>query len=242
MFSSAVLTSVLASVALVSAQGTVILVSGDLGGNTTSLSFSAGQTAMDTAVTMFDAKDIKTDGLGKTMDGKPIVRDFKAILKDYGATLPQVSDGGPVMGLWRADNAAGGGPLRAILDTTCTGHFSNGTELPVITQIPGEVGTIQAVGVDGRPQTFPFAFTVSRNVRCEGNDEGIAPNCMIKVANGNGYGAIFAIQQRLTGKNGELPPAVLPSYDYAGPAPYNPNPNAHMAAAAAAPQTCNAPA
>lgn len=64
-----------------------------------------------------------------------------------GPTLPQLTPGGNLSGIFHVVTADGAGPIQAVLDTTATGQFSDGLPLTVVQQIPGVGGNF--VGDDG---------------------------------------------------------------------------------------------
>lgn len=104
------------------------------------------QTELDT--TVFGKKNIMTDGLGKTTGGGKVqAADIEQAMALSGDTLPQVSStGGSISGTFHVVTTDGAGPLRAVLDSTGTGAFSQGTELEVTQQVPGNGGNIRPDG------------------------------------------------------------------------------------------------
>lgn len=89
-----------------------------------------------------------TNGLGRTQAGGAVhVADLKRAMALSGGVLPQVSStGGVISGTFHVVTTDGAGPLRAILDPTATGAFSEGTELQVLQQVPGNEGTMRRNG------------------------------------------------------------------------------------------------
>lgn len=89
-----------------------------------------------------------TDGLGRTTgSGRVRVADINAANQLSGGTLPQVTSvGGRISGIFHVVTTDGAGPLRAVLDPTGTGSFSNGIELTVIKNVPGNNGNIRPNG------------------------------------------------------------------------------------------------
>lgn len=102
-------------------------------------------TELDTTVYGGNANKPLADGLGKTAGGGAVkVADIGGAMAQSGATMPQVSgDGtGTLSGTWRvvtsdgtANNAAG--DLFAVMDTTGTGAYSQGTQLVATTDLVG---------------------------------------------------------------------------------------------------------
>lgn len=87
-----------------------------------------------------------TDGLGKTNGGgENTVQSLSDAMAQSGSTLPQVSStGGQISGTFHIVTTDGAGPIEAVLDTTGTGAFSQGTKLETVTQVPGDGGKIKA--------------------------------------------------------------------------------------------------
>jgi len=93
---------------LVSAHGKLIVATGDAGGNGTSLGITGGivpgtgsnkVTEVDT--TVFGKTKIATDGLGRTTGGgKNKAADLSSAMAQSGTTLPQVSEGGSIDGVF----------------------------------------------------------------------------------------------------------------------------------------------
>jgi hypothetical protein len=101
-------------------------------------------TEVDT--TVFKSTNIQTDGLGKTQGGgQNNVNDLTAAMAQSGSTLPQISStGGTLSGTFHIVTTDGAGPIKAVLDPTGTGAFSNGVMLDTVTQVPGNNGNIKA--------------------------------------------------------------------------------------------------
>jgi len=154
MYAKSILVLALSAAGLVSAHGNVQVVTGNAGGNGTALGIKGASvprfgknaaTESDTTVFGGKANQPKTDGLGKTTSsGKLQVADLAATMASSGNTLPQVSsDGsGTITGTWRtvtsdgtANNAQG--ELFAVLDTTGTGKYSQGTQLVATSSMVG---------------------------------------------------------------------------------------------------------
>lgn len=227
MFRKAILIA-LSATPIVFAHGKVSVVTGNAGGNGTALGIQGGivpgtgdndVTEVDT--TVFGKKNIKTNGLGETTgQGENTVEMLEAAIAQSGDTLPQVSTtGGVLSGTFHIVTADGAGPLRAVVDTTGTGKFKKGTELSVITQVPGNDGNIQpdadveekrslwtrgleAVGLKKRSaaninKDFPMAFSFPDGLQCTGEISGIENVCLVKIANANDagpFGGVVAIQ------------------------------------------------
>ena len=147
-----------------------------------------------------------------------------------GDTLPQVSPGGSLSGVFHIVTTDGAGPISAVVDTTATGKFSEGKLLETTTQVPGNKGNIKApkknktardllegalesVGLVKRAaknvnQDFPVAFTVPAGTTCTGTINGIQNVCLAKIANANKagpFGGVVAFQ--MVGGNATAPPA-----------------------------------
>ncbi|KAF6795404.1 cas1 appressorium specific protein [Colletotrichum sojae] len=216
----------LAAAPLVAAHGKPVMAQGNLGGNGTSLPDQGGvvpltgpnkKTEVDT--TVFQRKNIMTDGLGRTTGGGKVkVEDLESANALSGGTLPQVSSvGGSLTGVYHVVTTDGAGPLRAVLDPTATGAFSQGVELTVTQQVPGNNGNIKANGqVPGKKNNardileraifkraanvnkdFPMAFSVPDGTSCTGTVGNLQNVCLVKIANNNGagpFGGVMAIQ------------------------------------------------
>lgn len=131
-----------------------------------------------------------------------------------GSTLPQVSNA--INGTWLAVTSDGCGPVKAVVDPTGTGQFSNGTLLTTTTDVPGSNGNcpksitrksvmrdlLERSGVISKRATnvnvnFPMAFSVPAGTTCSGTVSGQANTCLVKIANNNGagpFGSTIAIQ------------------------------------------------
>ncbi|WYZ44815.1 hypothetical protein EsH8_VIII_000131 [Colletotrichum jinshuiense] len=242
MFSKVMILALAAS-PLVAAHGKVAMVTGDLGGNGTALAIQGGvvpgpgpnrKTELDT--TVFGKKNIMTDGLGKTTGGGKVqAADIEQAMALSGDTLPQVSStGGSISGTFHVVTTDGAGPLRAVLDPTGTGAFSQGTELEVTQQVPGNGGNIRPDGsVRGGKRSlwerastivkrasnvnmdFPMAFSVPAGTTCTGTMGGQSNVCLVKIANSNGagpFGGVVPIQIAPAGAAaGAATPATTPA-------------------------------
>ncbi|KAK0716935.1 hypothetical protein B0T26DRAFT_648343 [Lasiosphaeria miniovina] len=212
----------LAVVPFVSAHGKVAVVTGDAGGNGTALGIKGGivpgpgpnsKTEVDT--TVFGSTKIKTNGLGRTTgSGKNKVAMLSAAMAQSGSTLPQVSDGGSISGVFHIVTTDGAGPIQAVLDPTGTGAFSKGVLLDTVTQIAGKNGNIAApkqrslwaralvsAGIMKRAanvnEDFPMKFSVPAGTTCNGTIAGQSNVCLVKIANSNKagpFGGVVAIQ------------------------------------------------
>ncbi|KAI1855441.1 hypothetical protein JX265_007724 [Neoarthrinium moseri] len=211
----------LAASPLVAAHGKVAVVTGDAGGNGTALGIMGAvvpgpgpnkKTEVDT--TVFGKTNIQTDGLGKTnAGGKNQVADLAATMAQSGSTLPQVSDGGSISGVFHIVTTDGAGPIQAVLDPTGTGAFANGTMLTTTTQVPGTNGNIKASKNNRSLWTramdsimkraanvnedHNMAFSVPAGTTCSGTMAGQSNVCLVKIANSNKagpFGGVVAIQ------------------------------------------------
>ncbi|KAK9780811.1 hypothetical protein AB5N19_07286 [Seiridium cardinale] len=211
----------LAAAPLVFAHGKVAVVAGDAGGNGTALGIMGAvvpgpgpnkKTELDT--TVFGKTDIQTDGLGKTnAGGQNKAADLSAAMAQSGSTLPQVSaSGGSISGTFHVVTTDGAGPIKAVLDPTGTGSFSNGVMLDATTQVPGTNGNIKPSNKRGLwtramdsimkraanvNEDFPMAFSVPAGTTCTGSMAGQSNVCLVKIANSNKagpFGGVIAIQ------------------------------------------------
>ncbi|KAK2034722.1 hypothetical protein LX32DRAFT_678808 [Colletotrichum zoysiae] len=220
----------LAAAPLVAAHGKIAVVQGDLGGNGTALAIQGGvvpgpgpnkKTELDT--TVFGAKNIMTDGLGKTTGGGKVkVADIAQAMALSGDTLPQVSStGGSISGTYHCVTTDGAGPINAVLDPTGTGAFSQGVMLKVVQQVPGKGGNIRPDGsVPGGKRSlweramsviykrasnvnmdFPMKFEVPAGTTCSGTMGGQSNVCLVKIANSNKAGPF----------GGTVPIQIVPS-------------------------------
>ncbi|RKU46451.1 hypothetical protein DL546_007215 [Coniochaeta pulveracea] len=212
----------LAASPLVAAHGKVAVVTGDAGGNGTALAIKGAvvpgpgpnsKTEVDT--TVFGKTNILSDGLGRTTgSGKNTVSMLKQAMALSGSTLPQVSaSGGSISGTFHIVTTDGAGPIQAVIDTTGTGKFSNGTLLDTVTQVPGKNGNIKApkrslfvramesASIYKRAsnvnEDFPMKFSVPAGTTCSGTMNGLNNVCLVKIANSNRagpFGGVVAIQ------------------------------------------------
>ncbi|OHF02949.1 hypothetical protein CORC01_01707 [Colletotrichum orchidophilum] len=230
----------LAAAPFVAAHGKVASVVGDLGGNGTALAIQGGvvpgpgpnrKTELDT--TVFKSKNIMTDGMGKTTGGGKVqAADITQAMALSGDTLPQVSStGGNITGVFHVVTTDGAGPLRAVLDTTGTGQFAQGTELQVLQQVPGKGGNIRPNGqvpggrrslweramsvIEKRASNvnmdFPMAFAVPAGTACTGSMGGQENVCLVKIANSNGAGPFGGVVPIQIAANGAATPAATPA-------------------------------
>lgn len=131
-----------------------------------------------------------------------------------GDTLPQVNSA--IEGTWLAVTSDGCGPVKAVLDPTASGSFSNGTVLDTTTDVPGTKGNcpssitkksivrslLERSGVISKRATnvnvnFPMAFSVPAGTTCSGTVAGQSNVCLVKIANNNGngpFGSSVAVQ------------------------------------------------
>jgi len=234
----------LAASPLVAAHGKVAVITGDKGGNTTALAIKGAivpgpgpnsKTEVDT--TVFKNTNIKTDGLGRTTgSGKNKVEMLSKAMALSGDTLPQVSPGGSLSGVFHIVTTDGAGPISAVVDTTGTGKFSQGTLLKTTTQVPGNngnikapkknardllVGALESVGLVKRAaknvnQDFPVAFTVPEGTTCTGTIAGVQNVCLAKIANANKagpFGGVVAFQ--IAGGNTTATPPAKRAVEFA---------------------------
>ncbi|TLD28168.1 hypothetical protein PspLS_03987 [Pyricularia sp. CBS 133598] len=252
MFSKALLLALAAS-PLVAAHGKVAVVTGDQGGNGTALGILGGVvpgpgpnrlTEKDT--TVFSKKqagtNVMSDGLGKTKgNGQNKAAMLSMAMAQSGQTLPQVSaNGGTLSGTWHTVTTDGAGPVKAVLDPTGTGKFSEGMMLEVKTQVPGKNGNIkppkkgkrsflgeiwersldalEARGLVKRASNVntdePMAFAVPAGVKCTGEMAGQKNVCLVKIANENKagpFGGVIAMQIAGTGNAAAGDAAAVPA-------------------------------
>ncbi|KAI9640225.1 hypothetical protein NHQ30_011463 [Ciborinia camelliae] len=213
--------AIAAIVPFVAAHGKIAAIVGDQGGNTTGLGIQgasvpgAGRnkvTEVDT--TVFNSKNAATDGLGKTSAGPNTMADMKNVMAMSGEMLPQVSDGGDLMGTIHIVTTDGAGPYTAIVDPTGTGAFSQGTQAKVTTQVPGNRGNIAApkqrslmmrslvgMGIVKRAsnvnEDYPIKVSMPPGMACTGTVGGQSNVCLVKLANPSGagpFGGVAAFQ------------------------------------------------
>ncbi|EPE05949.1 gas1-like protein [Ophiostoma piceae UAMH 11346] len=219
----------LAASPLVAAHGKVAVIQGDAGGNTTGLGIQGGvvpgagpnsKTEVDT--TVFGSIRAQSDGLGRTTgQGKNKVAMVSQAMALSGTTLPQVSaTDGQLTGTYHIVTSDGAGPLKAVLDTTGTGDFSQGTTMDVTTQVPGVAGNIapdslslksianvftralSSIGLTKRAalninKDFPVAIAVPAGTTCTGTVGTQQNVCLAKIANSNPagpFGGVVAFQ------------------------------------------------
>ncbi|PSR82276.1 hypothetical protein BD289DRAFT_371464 [Coniella lustricola] len=212
----------LAASPLVAAHGKIAVAVGDAGGNTTALGIqgavvpgagSNSKTEVDT--TTYNGKSLKSDSLGETTDtGKLKVNDLASAMDLSGSTLPQVTN--TINATFHVVTSDGCGPIKAVLDTTGTGAYSNGVELDSLADIPGNNGDcpksitkksvvrdlLERSGVISKRATnvnkdFNIAFTVPAGTTCTGTINGQSNVCLVKMANNNNngpFGGNIAIQ------------------------------------------------
>ncbi|CAL3969073.1 unnamed protein product, partial [Diplocarpon coronariae] len=200
---------------------------GDMGGNTTALGIQGGVvpgpgknkvTEVDT--TVFKSKNAMTDGLGKTKAGPNTLAGMDAVMAQSGDVLPQVSpNGGMLSGTLHIVTTDGAGPYTAVMDTTGTGAFSQGTKLQIMQQVPGQRGNIAAprqrrfvprmlvkMGLMKRAanvnEDYPIKAAVPANTKCTGTVGGQQNVCLVKMVNPSGagpFGGVIAFQVAGTG-------------------------------------------
>ncbi|EON96503.1 putative cas1 appressorium specific protein [Phaeoacremonium minimum UCRPA7] len=177
---------------LVTAHGKVSVITGDAGGNTTALAIQGGivpgpgkNSVTEVDTTVFRKTNILSDGLGRTTgQGANKVKMLAQAIALSGDTLPQVSDNGTISGVFHIVTTDGAGPVKAVLDPTGTGAFSQ-----------------VAMGIVKRAanvnEDFPVEFSVPAGTTCSGTINGINNVCLVKIANSNKagpFGGVVAIQ------------------------------------------------
>ncbi|KAL2075120.1 hypothetical protein VTL71DRAFT_62 [Oculimacula yallundae] len=227
----------LAASPLVAAHGKVAVFTGSLGGNTTALGIKGGivpgpgrNSVTEVDTTIFKKVNPLTDGLGRTpKGGQNTLAGIKSVMAQSGEVLPQVgAEGGSLDGIWHTVTTDGAGPCVAILDTTGTGAFSQGTKLEVTKQVPGKNGNIRApkdrrfyrrvliaAGIVKRASNVntdePMSIKVPPGVKCTGTVAGQSNVCLVKIANTNPagpFGGVLAVQ---IGANGAATPVATPA-------------------------------
>lgn len=220
----------LASSPLVSAHGKIAAIQGDAGGNTTGIGIQGGvvpgagpnsKTEVDT--TVFNSIKAQSDGLGKTTGQGKNTLDMVSQAQDLsgGGDLPQVSSSGngSLSGVYHIVTTDGAGPVKAVLDTTGTGNFADGTLMDVSTQVPGTFGEIspngksvlrralESMGVIAKRAAnvnmdFPVAVAIPAGTTCTGTVNGQSNVCLAKIANSNPagpFGGVVAFQMASDG-------------------------------------------
>jgi hypothetical protein len=220
----------IAAAPLVAAHGKVAVVQGDAGGNGTALGIMGAvvpgpgkNKVTETDTTTFGGKiNIATDGLGKTTGNGANKADMISMaMAQSGSTLPQVSSsGGSLSGTFHIVTSDGGGPLKAVVDPTAQGAFSQGTEATVSTQVPGNNGNVrktekrwwarvlQSAGIMKRAtninEDYPVKVEIPAGTTCTGTAGGVSNVCFLKLANSNPagpFGGIIPFQMAGAGGN-----------------------------------------
>ncbi|OAR01907.1 hypothetical protein LLEC1_06586 [Akanthomyces lecanii] len=225
---------------------------GDAGGNTTALGIMGAavpgmgrnrETEVDT--TVFQRRDAASDGLGRTKgNGENTMAMMDSVMAMSGSTLPQVSSsGGHIAMTYHIVTTDGAGPLRAIVDPTATGQFSQGQEADVVTQVPGRNGNIQPGPLsNNRPQggkggilgglglrgltrralnvntDHDLQVAIPAGTTCTGTVGGMQNVCLMKVANPSGagpFGGVIAFQ--MAPAAAAVAPAAAQAPDAAAP-------------------------
>ncbi|GJN66591.1 hypothetical protein PLIIFM63780_004059 [Purpureocillium lilacinum] len=161
--------------------------------------------------------NLKSVGLGVTTAyGRTQMESGFARAMTYaGASVPKVRTNGEgwIGGEWHVVTSDGGGPVRAIVDTTAKGDFRQGIELENLVQVPGQRGEIrkQADGAGGNGgggnagrnnivsklfarfalqkradninQNFEYKFRVPRGLSCTGTVGNATNVCVMNVVN-----------------------------------------------------------
>lgn len=155
-----------------------------------------------------------------------------------GNTLPQAAPGGTISGVFHVVTTDGCGTIKAVLDPTATGKFSQGTLLTTVQDVPGNNGNcprsiskksfvrdvLERSGVITKRATnvnkdFPVSFTLPANAACSGTINGLSNVCLLKIANTNGagpFGGTVPIQIGAVGNATAPPPAAPPAAAPAG--------------------------
>ncbi|KAH8891181.1 hypothetical protein GQ53DRAFT_648883 [Thozetella sp. PMI_491] len=221
MYPTSILVLALSAAGLVHAHGNVQVVTGDKGGNGTALGIKGAAVARfgpnsatekDTTVFGGNPNKPKADGLGKTTaNGNLKVSLLADSMALAGNTLPQVSgDGtGTISGTWRIVTSDGtandkNGNLFAVIDSTGTGKYSQGTQLTATSKMVGNgngnvvqrtvARALRAVGIQRRATNVgadaAFSVKIPAGTTCSGSDStsGQTNFCLLKIANNNGNG------------------------------------------------------
>ncbi|KAI0530087.1 hypothetical protein GGR58DRAFT_267649 [Xylaria digitata] len=216
MYGTSIIILALSAVSLVCAHGNIQSVTGDRGGNGTALGIKGAivprfgkndDTEKDTTVFGGNENNPAQNGLGKTThSGQLKVSDLADAMALSGSTLPQVSgDGtGAITGVWRivtSDGTANDkhGNLFAVIDTTGTGNYEDGTQLVATSSMVGDRGNVvqralQAIGIRKRATNVgadaTFRVNIPAGITCTGSDStsGQGNFCLLKVANNNNNG------------------------------------------------------
>lgn len=239
MYTGSIIVLALSAASMVSAHGKVTVVTGDAGGNGTALGIKGASVATfganaatekDTTVYGGNANKPLTDGLGKTAaDGNLKVAMMASAMAQSGQTLPQVSsDGtGTISGTWRVVTSDGtandkSGALFAVVDTTGTGAYSQGTQLSADTNLVGNgrgnvvQRALQAMGIMKRATNVgadaAFSVKIPAGMKCTGTDaaSGMTNFCLMKVVNNNAagpFGGNIAFQMAAPGAAAAAPAA-----------------------------------
>ncbi|KAF3771331.1 hypothetical protein M406DRAFT_354816 [Cryphonectria parasitica EP155] len=227
----------LAATPLVSAHGEILSAVGDLGGNGTALGIKGAvvpgegpnyETEVQT--TVFWSKDINTDyDLGFTEggvagNGNNQLDYVQYSMAQSGSTLPQVSSGGSVSGVFHVVTDDGCGPLQAVVDPTATSLFSKAVDAQVTSNVPttgtaGECPTSLDSGVDNKikrtlrralvkmgllskrannvDKSYSYSVEIPAGTVCSGTINGMTGLCLVKVSNNNAngpFGGVVVVQ------------------------------------------------
>lgn len=175
-----------------------------------------------------------------TGTGKVKAAQISQAMALSGDTLPQVSAGGSITGTFHVVTSDGCGSVKAVIDPTATGKFSQGTLLTTTQDVPGNNGNcprsitkksfvrdvLERSGMIQRRATnvnkdFPVAFTVPAGTTCSGTVGNVQNVCFVKMANTNAagpFGGVVPIQ--ITGNTtaAAAPPAAAPAAPATGAA------------------------
>lgn len=183
---------------------------------------------------MFGSTKPLSDGMGTTTgQGKVKAAQISQAMALSGETLPQVSPGGNLSGVFHVVTSDGCGSVKAVLDTTATGKFSDGTLLTTTQDVPGTNGNcprsitkksfvrdvLERSGMIQRRATniamdFPVAFTIPTGVSCTGTVGNVQNVCYVKMANTNPagpFGGVVPIQIGAPNATAPAPAAAPPA-------------------------------
>ncbi|OCL07801.1 hypothetical protein AOQ84DRAFT_377360 [Glonium stellatum] len=182
------------STPLVSAHCKINAATGDLGGKGEAfgISASAADANSQSDVTVFSGNT----AFGATQAGGAInpAADLAAVIKNTGATLPQVSSGGTVTMTLHQVNADGAGPMKCSIDATAQG--ASFQVMTITTNVPGTNGKSNAANQD-----FPLVAQIPAGVACTGTLGTTKNLCLVKCENPVGpFGGVVAIQQGTAAK------------------------------------------
>ncbi|PSR77518.1 hypothetical protein BD289DRAFT_486465 [Coniella lustricola] len=222
---------------LVSAHGEILSAVGDQGGNGTALGIKGAvvpgegaNSVTEVQTTVFWSKDINTDyDIGFTEggvagNGNNQLAYVKYAMQQSGDTLPQVSSGGSVSGVFHVVTDDGCGPLEAVVDPEATMLFSKAVSAKVTSDVPGtgapgECPTNLDSGVDNKlkrnlrralvkmgliakraknvNRSYNYSVEIPAGTQCTGTINGMTGLCLVKVSNNNAngpFGGVVVVQ------------------------------------------------